>query len=110
MSDDDKYNIKSNIWSYIALALVSGFIGIIILFPIGFFITMVLKRPKTTFDIYGWRGFGTVLAMSGIGMIIASALFISDFIFYNASALNLLLLPIALALLYAGKKLIMNWT
>lgn len=107
MSNGEK--TKSNIWSYITLFLITGIVGAPFVAGIGYVITKMLKRSKTRFDNYGWRGIGILTILFGVFALILSMVVILKG--ETESVLGTLIVGILLGVapIYIGKKLIINW-
>ena len=97
-----------NIWSYITLFLLTGIGGFLIVVPIGYAVTKILKRPMTTYDDYGWRGFGVSVILLGVFILYVMIILI----FEGEIDFETLFIYIMLVIgsLYLGKKFIMDWT
>jgi|LGOV01.1.fsa_nt_gb hypothetical protein len=101
---------KSKSWSYVTLFLITGFVGAPIMAAIGYIVTKAIKRPKTGFDDYGWRGVGTGSILFGIYSFLLGIVVIVRG--ETSSIIGTLIITILFGILplYIGKKLIIDWT
>ena len=73
-------------------------------------VTKAIKRPKTGFDDYGWRGVGTGSILFGIYSFLLGIVVIVRG--ETSSIIGTLIITILFGILplYIGKKLIIDWT